>query len=74
VTAQLDYDTYLAGETCGTCFDVNWLLRAGELSPVIAERMGRNREALQRHLRKCDPTLLARFNAAYYTDTERYHP
>lgn len=74
MTAQLDYAAYLAGEVCDTCFDVAWLLEAGELGPVISARMGRNREALQRHLRKDNPSLLARFNGAYFTDTERYHP
>ena len=71
MTAQLDYAAYLAGEVCDTCFDVAWLLDAGELGPVISARMGRNREGLQRHLRKDNPSLLARFNRAHYNDERR---
>lgn len=74
MTALLDYDRYLNGEMCDTCFDVAWLLGAGEISPVIVERMRRNREALQRHLRDHNKPLLDRFNAAYYADTERHRP
>ena len=71
MTAQLDYAAYLAGEVCDTCFDVAWLLDAGELGPVISARMGRNREVLQRHLRNHDKALLARFNRAHYNDERR---
>lgn len=69
----LDYDRHLA-DTCLTCADVDWLLAAGETSQRIAERMGRNREALMRHLKTESPNhqprrdLLARFNAATLLD------
>ena len=67
----IDYSAYLAGEVCDTCFDVAWLLSDGQPSPVIVERMGRNRGALQRHLRNHDKALLARFNRAHYNDERR---
>ena len=67
----IDYGAYLAGETCDTCFDVAWLLSDGRPSPVIVERMARNREALQRHLRNHDKALLARFTRAHYNDERR---
>lgn len=69
----LDYDQHL-GDTCLTCADVDWLLAAGETSQRIAERMGRKREALIRHLRngtrthRPRPDLVARFNTATLLD------
>lgn len=61
-------DTPTLTSPCDTCADVDWLLRWGTPGEVIAARLHRNREALQRHLRSHDRALLERFNTATYTD------
>lgn len=71
---MITYDAYLRGDACTVCYDVTHLLDAGELGDVIATRMGRNRESLQKHLRNHDRALLTRFNLAAYADTAMRRP